>query len=197
MNKLLIIGAGGHGKVVADTAEACGYSDIAFLDQSWPEKTKNGRWKIIGKLTQSDVTMFCAVGKNDIRARIFEKYHLNNSPVLIHPSAILSPTVKMGPGALVVAGSVVNADTSIGRGTILNTACGVDHDCTIGDFVHISPGAHLAGGVCVGDGTWIGIGAVVREGVRIGKNVTVAAGAAVVSDIEDGVRVGGVPALEF
>ena len=197
MNKLLIIGAGGHGKVVADTAECCGYSNIAFLDQSWPEQTENGRWKIIGKPVQSDVTMFCAVGKNDMRACIFEKYHLNNSPVLIHPSAILSPTVKMGPGALVVAGSIVNADTSIGRGAILNTACSVDHDCLIGDFVHISPGAHLAGGVRVGDGSWIGIGAVVREGIRIGKNVIVAAGAAIVSDIEDGARVGGVPAREF
>ena len=197
MNKLLIIGAGGHGKVVADTAEACGYSNIAFLDQSWPEQVENGRWKVVGKPKQSDVTMFCAVGKNDIRARMFEEYHLNNSPVLIHPSAIISPTVKMGQGALVVAGSIVNADTSIGRGTILNTACSVDHDCMIGDFVHISPGAHLAGGVRVGDGTWIGIGAVVREDVRIGKNVIVAAGAAVVCDIEDGMIVGGIPAREL
>jgi sugar O-acyltransferase (sialic acid O-acetyltransferase NeuD family) len=197
MTELRIIGAGGHGKVVADTAEACGYSDIAFLDQIWPERTENGRWKIIGKPTQSGVKMFCAVGQNDIRARIFEEYHLNNSPVLIHPSVIVSPTVKMGPGAVVVAGSVVNADTWIGRGAILNSACSIDHDCMIGDFVHISPGVHLAGGVHVGDGTWIGIGAVVREGVRIGRNVIVAAGAAVVSDIEDGVRVGGVPAREF
>ena len=197
MNKLLIIGAGGHGKVVADTAEACGYSNIAFLDQSWPEQAENGRWKVVGKPKQSDVTMFCAVGKADIRARMFEDYHLNNSPVLIHPSAIISPTVKMGQGALVVAGSIVNADTSIGRGTILNTACSVDHDCMIGDFVHISPGAHLAGGVRVGDGTWIGIGAVVREDVRIGKNVIVAAGAAVVCDIEDGMIVGGIPAREL
>ena len=197
MTKLLIIGAGGHGKVVADTAEASGYSNIAFLDQIWPEHTKNGRWKVIGKPALIDGQMFCAVGKNDIRARIFEEYHLNNGPILIHPSVILSPTVKMGPGALVVAGSIVNADTSIGRGAILNTACSVDHDCLIGDFVHISPGAHLAGDVHVGDGTWIGIGAVVREGVRIGKNVIVAAGAAIISDIEDGVRVGGVPARKF
>jgi sugar O-acyltransferase (sialic acid O-acetyltransferase NeuD family) len=194
MNKLLIIGAGGHGKVVADTAEACGYWDIAFLDKIWPERTENGRWEIIAKPIQLDVKMFCAVGQNDIRARIFEEYNLNDSPVLIHPSAILSSTVKIGPGVLVVAGSVVNADTSIGQGTILNTASSVDHDCMIGDFVHISPGAHLAGGVRVGDRTWIGIGAVVREGIQIGKDVIVAAGAAVINDIEDGGRVAGVPA---
>lgn len=197
MTKLRIIGAGGHGKVVADTAEASGYSNIAFLDQLWPEHTNNGRWKVIGKPAKLDVKMFCALGNNNIRARIFEEYHLTDSPVLIHPSVILSPTVKMGIGTLVVAGSVVNADTSIGRGTILNTACSVDHDCLIGDFVHISPGAHLGGGVRVGDGAWIGMGAVMREGIRIGKNVIVAAGAAVVNDIEDGVRVGGIPAREF
>lgn len=197
MNKLLIIGAGGHGEVVADTTEACGYSNIAFLEQSWPEQAENGWLKVVGKPKQSDVTMFCEIGKNDIRALMFEEYQLNNSPVLIHPSAILSPTVKTGPGALVVAGSIVNADTSIGRSAILNTACSVDHDCLIGDFVHISPGAHLAGDVRVGDITSIGIGSVVSEGVRIGKNVIVAAGAAVISDIEDGARVGGGPARKF
>ena len=197
MTELRIIGAGGHGKVVADTADACGILKIVFLDQIWPRRTENGRWKIIGKPKQSDVMMFCAVGKNDIRARMFEEYNLNNSPVLIHPSATLSPTAKIGPGTLVVAGGIVNADTSIGRGAILNTACSVDHDCLIGNFVHISPGARLSGGVRVGDGTWIGIGAVVREGVRIGKNVVVAAGAAIVNDVEDGARVGGVPARKF
>jgi len=194
MTKLFIIGAGGHGKVVADTAEAAGYSNINFLDKSWPSRTKNGRWDIIGNPARLDGAVFCAVGSNDIRARIFKEYHLNGSPALVHPSAVLSPTVTVGSGTLVVAGSIVNADTSIGRGAILNTACSVDHDCNIGDFVHISPGAHLAGDVHVGDGSWIGIGAVVREGVRIGRNVIVAAGAAVVSDIKDGVRVGGVPA---
>ncbi len=197
MTSLLIIGAGGHGKVVADTAEAAGYSSIAFLDQSWPERTKNGRWKITGKPTQLDEKMFCAVGDNATRAGIFEKYRLNSSPTLVHPSAVLSPTVTIGAGVLVVAGSIINADTSVGRGAILNSACSVDHDCSIGNFVHISPGAHLAGGVHVGAGTWIGIGAVVREGVRIGKNVIVAAGAAVIGDVKDGMRVGGVPAQEF
>lgn len=197
MTKLFIISVGGHGKVVADTAEACGHTDIAFLDQFWPERTENGGWNIIGKPTKLDGKMFCAVGENDIRARIFKEYHLNNSPVLIHPSVILSSTVKIGPGTLVVAGSVANAGILIGLGTILNTACGVDHDCMIGEFVHISPGAHLAGGVLVGDGTWIGIGAVVREGVQIGKDVIFAAGAAVVSDIQDGMRVGGVLAYKF
>lgn len=128
---------------------------------------------------------------------VVEDYHLNNSPVLIHSSTIPSPTVKMGPVALSVAGSIVNADTSIRRGTILNTAFSVDHDGLIGDFVYIYPIAHLASGVGVSDGTWIGIGEIVRERGRIGKNVIVAAGAAVVSYIEDCVCLAGVPACEF
>lgn len=94
-------------------------------------------------------------------------------------------------------GVIVNAQTEIGQGAILNTACTIDHDCKIGNFVHISPGAHLAGNVHVGQETWIGIGAVVREGVRIGSNVIVAAGAAVVRDIPDHSRVGGVPARDI
>lgn len=195
MTRLLIIGAGGHGKVAADTAEECGYSDIVFLDQSWPErKGMNGRWPIVGKPEKQDADTFCAVGHNQTRARLFGTLELTDSPILVHSSATLSPTAVLGVGSLAVAGSIVNADSRVGRGVILNTGCSVDHDCEIGDFVHISPGARIAGGVSVGAGSWIGIGAVVCEGVRIGENVMVAAGAAVINDIEDKGRVGGVPA---
>ena len=194
MTQLLIIGAGGHGKVVADTAEAAGYSDVAFLDQSWPERTRNGRWQIIGVPGSEDARLFCAVGANDARARIFSEFDLSGSPCLVHPRATLSPSVPMGAGTLVVAGSIVNADARIGRGVILNTGCSIDHDCVLEDFVHVSPGARLAGGVSVGQRSWIGIGAVVKEGVQIGAGAVIAAGAAVIEDVEDGARVAGVPA---
>ena len=197
MTRLLIIGAGGHGKVVADTAEAMGYSDIAFLDQSWPEQTANGRWQVVGVPERRTEPVFCAVGCNNARAHLFDELDLYASPVLIHPAAVLSPTTKLGAGTIAVAGSIVNADASIGYGAILNTSCSIDHDCEIESFVHVSPGARLAGGVRVGQGSWIGIGAVAREGVRIGKNVIVAAGAVVVNDIGDGARVGGTPAKSF
>lgn len=194
MTKLFIIGASGHGKVVADTAEACGFTDIAFLDDVWPEKTMNAHWPVVGLPAQERSPLFCAVGNNQTRARLFDELCLNDSPVLIHPHASISRFAEIGAGSLVVAGSVVTADASIGLGVILNTGCRVDHDCQIGDFVHLSPGACLAGGVCVGARSWIGIGAVVREGIRIGRDVMVAAGAAVIDDVEDGARVGGVPA---
>lgn len=194
MTNLFIIGASGHGKVVAETAEACGYTEVAFLDQIWPEKTMNAHWPVVGVPEPDRVPMFCAVGKNNTREQLFEELSLNESPTLVHPNASVSRYVNIGAGTLVVAGSVVNADVSIGRGVILNTGCSVDHDCRIADFAHISPGARLAGNVSVGARSWIGIGAVVREGIRVGSDVIVAAGAAVVSDVEDGARVAGVPA---
>ncbi|WP_394199340.1 acetyltransferase [Litoreibacter albidus] len=194
MTPLLIIGAGGHGKVVADTAHASGYTNIAFLDDAWPEKTKNGSWDLCGIPTISQTSTFCAVGNNAARERIFSDFELSNAPVLKHPSSIVSPSSRFGEGTLLVAGTIVNADTRIGRGVILNTACSVDHDCKIGDFAHISPGARLAGGVKVGKRSWIGIGAVVREGIHIGDDVIVGAGSVVVEDIISGAKVCGVPA---
>jgi sugar O-acyltransferase (sialic acid O-acetyltransferase NeuD family) len=194
MSKLFIIGASGHGKVAAETAEACGFTDIAFLDHIWPEKTTNVHWPVVGVPDRTRSPLFCAVGNNKTRARLFEEFGFGDSPVLIHPQASVSKYADIGAGTLVVSGSVVNADTVIGRGVILNTACSVDHDCHVGDFAHISPGARLAGDVSVGDRSWIGIGAVVREGVRIGSDAVVAAGAVVLNDVENGARVGGVPA---
>lgn len=194
MSQLLIIGAGGHGKVVADVAAAAGHTKIAFLDHSHPARTHNGIWKIIGADTPTEGPLFCAIGDNATREKVIASFDLLRFERLIHPSAILSPSATFGRGSLAVAGVIVNADAAIGKGVILNTGASVDHDCMIGDFVHISPGARLAGGVHVGDRTWIGIGAVVREGVRIGCDVVVAAGAAVIRDVPDGSRIGGVPA---
>lgn len=193
--KLGLIGAGGHGKVVADTAVAAGWGEIVFFDSVFPGRTQNGVWPILGNRPENwSGTLFCSVGDNAIRARLIKELDIATFPVLSHPSAILSPSVEIGAGTLIVAGAIVNVDALIGNGVILNTACSVDHDCHIGDFVHISPGARLAGGVQVGAGSWIGIGAVVREGVSIGANTIVGAGAVVISDVPDGARVAGVPA---
>lgn len=194
MTSLLIIGAGGHGKVVADTARSSGYDDISFLDDAWPEKLNNGAWQVRGRPAISDSPTFCAVGNNIARETIFSTFELGDAPVLAHPSTIVSPTSQIGNGTLLVAGAIVNADARIGRGVILNTACSIDHDCEIADFAHISPGARLAGGVKVGRRSWIGIGAVVREGIHIGDDVVIGAGSVVVTNIENGAKVCGVPA---
>lgn len=200
MKSLTLIGAGGHGKVVADTATAFGYQDVIFLDDTYPKRKTNSVWPIAGKISSlrgDQDAVFISIGHNAGRENLFQKLQLKNSPTLVHPAAIISPHSKIGAGSVVIAGAIVNADTKIGRGVILNTGCSVDHDCELGDFVHISPGAHIAGGVRVGARSWIGIGAVIKEGVRIGSDVVIAAGAAVIADVENGKRMGGVPARDI
>ena len=199
-SSLILIGAGGHGKVAADIAEICGFKDVTFLDQSYPERQKNGSWKIIDDLTNIDdfraegCKFFLTIGNNQVRKRLWHEWKLQDSVQLIHPSANISRYATLNSGVLAVAGVIVNPDAVIGCGTILNTACIIDHDCLIGDFVHVSPGANVAGGCRIGDSSWIGIGASIKQGVTIGRDVTVGAGATVVSDISDGLTVIGTPA---
>jgi len=199
MTPLTLIGAGGHGKVVADLAAALGYDRISFLDDAYPARRTNGPWPIIGapQDTAPIGPLFCAIGRNGVRANMFETFDLWHAPSLRHPAAICSPFASIGAGSVLMAGTIINTDSTIGRGCIINTAASVDHDCQIGDFVHISPGARLAGGTRVGPRSWVGIGAGVREGTQIGADVIIGAGAAVVADVPDGTRVRGVPAKPF
>ncbi|WP_312301315.1 acetyltransferase [Stutzerimonas nitrititolerans] len=202
MSRLAILGASGHGKVVADTAECCCWQSVEFFDDAWPGLTENGVWPVVGdtaalmdRLTDFDGVLV-AIGNNRIRhAKLLELQAAGARLVtLVHPAATVSRYAAIGEGTVVFAGAVVNADARINLGGILNTGCSIDHDCVLGDAVHISPGARLAGGVQVGDLSWIGIGASVRQLIRIGQRVMVGAGSAVVSDIPDDVTVAGVPA---
>lgn len=201
MKKVAILGASGHGKVIADLAELLGYS-ISFFDAGWPLKMSSGRWKVIGG--QADLvsslsdfsSVLVAIGDN--RTRSLKQAELSSSgariSTMIHPSSEVSRYVDLGAGSVVFANATINVDALLGAGVIVNTGATIDHDCRLGDFVHISPGAHLAGNVTIGDRSWVGIGACVRQGITIGNDVVVGAGAAVVSDIPSGARVVGVPA---
>lgn len=201
MKRLAILGASGHGKVVADVAELCGWS-VAFFDDAFPDLQRNGAWAIEGRtdelLEQVDrfAGVIVAIGHN--RTRLAKLRLLRDRgfsiETLVHPQACVSRHAIVEPGCVVFAGAVVNAFARIGVGCILNTLCSVDHDSKLCDGVHISPGASLAGGVQVGEATWIGIGASVRQQVSIGADVIVGAGAAVVSEVPDNVTVVGVPA---
>lgn len=202
MKRLAILGASGHGKVVADCAESCGWESISFFDDAWPGKDCNGIWPVVGntdallqRLGEFDGVLV-AIGDNRIREARQQLLAEKGAPlpVLIHPSARVSRYAALGPGSVVFANAVVNAESRVGAGAILNTAATVDHDCLLGHAVHVSPGAHLAGGVQVGDRSWLGIGSSVIQLVHIGTDVTVGAGAAVVSDIPDHCVVTGVPA---
>ena len=196
---ICILGAGGHGRVVADIAELCGYSDIEFVDARWPGQSENLAWKVVGRSFENSsqgFERFVALNTNGLRLKlVLEMVAAGISmPTLVHPFASVSKHAKLGMGCVVMAGAVVNAGAVLGHGVIVNTAASLDHDCVIGDGVHISPSAHLGGTVEVGAESWIGLGASVREGIRIGTRCMVAAGAVVISHLENGVRVQGVPA---
>lgn len=202
MNRLAVLGASGHGKVVADIAECCGWQQVEFFDDAWPDLKQNGHWPIVGntdlllaQLANYD-GIVVGIGNNTIRYQKLQNLKSAGARLvsLLHPEATISRYATIGVGCVVMATSVVNAGASIDIGAILNTGCSVDHDCLLGRAVHISPGARLAGNVKVGDCSWVGIGASVRQGVVIGDRSVIGAGAAVVQDISDGVTAVGVPA---
>ena len=202
MKRIVLIGAGEHGRVVADTATCLDYSNIEFLDDNFSGPSINGAWPVIGApdektlsgFDRAECEIFVSIGSNLARQRMSEKLNDWNIPVLQHPSSVISKFAEVKQGTIIVAGVVVNAFATIGEGVNLNTGCTIDHDCVIGDFVHISPGANLAGCVTVGARTWVGIGAVVKEGIVIGEDVMIGAGAVVVEDVKDGTKVMGNPA---
>jgi sugar O-acyltransferase (sialic acid O-acetyltransferase NeuD family) len=196
---ICILGAGGHGRVVADIAELCGYSQVEFVDARWPGQSENLAWKVVGRSFENSsqgFDRFVALNTNGLRSKLVQEMVAAgiSMPTLVHPFASVSKHAKLGMGCVVMAGAVINAGAVLGHGVIVNTSASVDHDCLIGDGVHISPGAHLGGDVEVGAESWIGLGASVREGIRIGTRCMVAAGAVVITHLENGVRVQGVPA---
>ena len=208
MSKMLILGAGGHAKVVAETALASGIaSNLAFLDDRCSvleEVPPVLGWPVIGPLVLSlegstasefDAAVV-AIAHAPTRLHWIKQlqaagYHL---PALLHPTAWVSPSARIGPASVVFAQVAVQAQAFIGTGAILNTGCSVDHDAQLADGVHICPGARLAGEVQVGVRSWIGLGASVIQQVSIGSDVTVGAGAAVVRNVPNKVNVVGVPA---
>lgn len=197
MKALRIIGAGGHGRVLADIAESMGYGDIAFLDGAFPDLARSGAWDVVGTPADLDDALYAfGIGNNQTRIGLLESIPCDLA-TLIHPSATVSPHAKIGAGSVICAGAIIGPFVTLGQGCIINTGASVDHDCTLHDGVHLSPGARLGGGVTIGACTWIGIGAVVREYKTIGADVMIGAGASVVTDVPDEVRFGGVPAKEF
>jgi sugar O-acyltransferase (sialic acid O-acetyltransferase NeuD family) len=194
MNRLIVIGASGHGKVVADIAVLNCYEDIVFLDDDEAIK-ECASFPVIGKSTEApDGEILVAVGNPQTRKRLMELYKDRTQPVLIHPNAVVAEDVKIGSGTVVMAGAVINPGTKIGRGVIVNTSSSIDHDCSVGDYSHVSVGAHLCGTVKVEDGVWIGAGATVINNVNICGGCTIGAGAVVIKDIKEPGTYVGVPA---
>lgn len=202
MKRLLIVGAGGHGKVVADAAQAAGWGEILFIDGRYPSLSKAGAWRVICNDRELLAHpphcdgVIVAIGNNRTRVELQRRYAEAGLPIatIVHPQAVVSPYTSIGAGTVVFARAVINIDAMIGEAVIINTGAVVEHDCRLGAGVHVSPLAALAGGVTIGDCSWIGIGACVRQLVTVGSDVVVGAGAAVVNPIEDNLTVAGVPA---
>lgn len=204
MSGLLILGAGGHGRVVADAALECGRWDrIAFLDDYAEVGATVLGLPVAGPFADlaSQRARFDAaiVGIGDARRRLELLAHCRQAgfqlPSVVHPAASVSRFATLGEGTVVLGQAGINAGARLGAACIVNTGATVDHDCELGEGVHVSPGAHLAGTVHVGERSWVGIGSCVREGIRIGARVLIGAGAAVISDIPDDSVALGVPAI--
>lgn len=196
--RLVVVGAGGHAKVVIATARAAGFSVVAVLDDDVALHGKSVLdVPVAGRINRSSVpggaSAVLAIGSNAVRRALADRMDCRWA-VVVHPSAVVDSTVVLGEGTVVFAGVVVQPGSSIGAHAILNTACSVDHDCVIGDFAHLAPGVRLAGGCEVAAGSFLGIGAAVIPGIRVGPWSTIGAGAVVIGDLPGNVVAVGVPA---
>lgn len=201
-NRAIVVGAGGHGKTVADILMCQGIAVLGFLDDdraTWGT-VRLGR-PVLGPSEAyrdfAPVVLGLGIGDNRARCRLVERLGAPARVLwhaAVHPRATVAASARLGRGAVIAAGAVVNADAIVGDYAIVNTGATVDHDCRIGHYAHIAPGVHLSGGVRTGTGALLGIGSAVAPGCSVGAWSMVGAGAAVVRDIPDGVIAMGVPA---
>ena len=182
-----IIGASGHGKVIVDILRANGVEFPTIWDDNEKLETFLD-FKVEGDFTQfktkNSREYILAIGNNAIRKRLANQL-IETESKAIHKASVISNTVVLGIGSVVMAGAIINIDSVIGKHAIINSNASLDHDCVIGDFVHVSPKVGLAGDVKIGEGTHVGIGAVIIQGVRIGKWATIGAGCVVIRDVPD------------
>lgn len=192
---MYLYGASGHGKVIKEIIESNGGRVEAFVDDN-PNLNLCAGVPVVHNVTRLS-PIIVSIGVNQSRKTIVERLVTENRNVefgiAIHPSAIVSPSAKIGVGTVVMAGAVINANAVIGKHCIINTGATVDHDCVVGDFCHIAPGVNVSGGTHIGECTWVGVGSCVIQYLNIGKNCMIGAGSVVVNDIPDGVTAYGNP----
>lgn len=199
MKKLAIVGASGHGKVIADIAIAVGYYYIDFFDDKWPKLNKLSTYNVVGNTEKavelSDSYDGCIIAIGNAKTRYSIQQRISNvAPAIIHPSAQIGSNVIIGNGSAVMPGAIINADTTIGESCIINSGAVVEHDCVVGDYSHICPKAVVAGGCRIGSKAWIGIGASIIQLIEIGDYATVGAGAVVIKNVVAKSKVVGNPA---
>lgn len=196
--KVVILGASGHAKVIADIVKKNNDLLIGFLDDNLEIQNKIifDSKKVLGTIEDvykySDCYFIIGIGNNKFRKMISNKYSKLKWYTAIHPNAVIANEVEIDEGTVIMAGTVINTGTKIGKHCIVNTSSSLDHDNILEDYVHISPGSHLAGTVIVGEETWICSGVTVVNNINIGKNNIIGAGATVIKSIleENGTYVG-------
>lgn len=208
--RVIVWGAGGHGRVVADVVEAAGHLVVAFADRSPSGVDRVGSLRDREIMDERDLVagiekrrlpldataVALGIGDNAHRERAMARLLEGKTaaPAFVHPKATVSRSATLGRGTVVMPNAVVNADARTGMAVIINTGAIIEHDCEIDDAVHVSPSGTLAGAARVGRRSWIGAGSVVLQQVSVGSDVIVGAGAVVTHDVADGETVVGVPA---
>ena len=195
---VILLGAGGHGKVVLDLLRRIGRPVIGVCDPIFEHKA-GGFWRgipVLGGdgdlLCHATDTVELANGVGSLPGQS-TRHHLHERLIalgyrfatLVHPCSVLSESVIMGRGAQVMAGCVIQADVQIGEGTLVNTAAHIDHDCQLGRHVHIAPGAVLSGGIRIADNVHVGPNATIIQGITIGAGAVIGAGTTVLHDLPE------------
>ncbi|GGL75084.1 hexapeptide transferase [Deinococcus aerolatus] len=198
MSGILVVGAGGHAKVVIATLRAAGLDVAGVLDdraESWGTSILG--CSVLGGLDQLERLAdraVIAIGSNAARLDIATRFPDTEWTSAIHPAATVHESVRVGPGTVIFAGAVIQPDTVLGRHVIVNTGATVDHDCVLGDYAHAAPGVHLAGTVRLEEGVFLGVGCAVTPGITVGRWTTVGAGGVVVRSLPANAVAVGIPA---
>lgn len=193
---LVLLGAGGHARVLAALARVAGHPVLGVCDPAlaadavsrWEDLDVLGDDSALDQLPPDRVALVLGIGQlatGTLRERLYAAWRARgyDFPALVHPAAWVAPGVVLGDGVQVMAGAVIQPGCEIGSNSIINTRASIDHDCRIGCNVHIAPGATLCGTVTIEDSAFIGAGATVIQGIRVGKSAVVGAGVALVRDL--------------
>jgi sugar O-acyltransferase (sialic acid O-acetyltransferase NeuD family) len=201
---IIIVGAGGHAKVVLEALRRGGTEILGLVDSDREKAGKSllgapiiGGDEAVAEYAPGDIWLAIGLGPISQRRKLFDAFkdHAYEFANVIHPAATIADSVQLGEGVQIMAGAIIQADARIGDNVIINTGATIDHDCVIGGHVHIAPGATLAGSVRIGAGSLVGAGSTILENVGVGKDCIIAGGAVVISDVADDETVAGVPAI--